>query len=83
MTKKIKVLIADDDQDIVDMLQYILEKEGYEVCTANNGKLAVEMAIEHKPKLVLIDIMMPIIDGIEACRRIREEEDLKDIFIVF
>ncbi|MCS6824162.1 MAG: response regulator transcription factor [Cytophagaceae bacterium] len=81
--KKNKVLIIDDEQDILDMLQYILEKEGYEVKVAHDGKEGLKSALEFQPRLILLDIMMPVMDGIEACRQMREAEELKDTIIVF
>jgi two-component system alkaline phosphatase synthesis response regulator PhoP len=85
MAQKIasKILIVDDDSDIVEMLQYNLRKEGYETKTADNGKKAVEIAKEFVPHLVLMDIMMPIMDGVEACRQMREVSALKETFVIF
>jgi two-component system alkaline phosphatase synthesis response regulator PhoP len=83
MSKKNKVLIVDDEQDILDMLQYIMEKEGYEVRVARNGPEALSVAVEFQPKLILLDIMMPQMDGIETCRHLRAIEELKNAIIVF
>ncbi|HWZ21489.1 MAG TPA: response regulator transcription factor [Cytophagaceae bacterium] len=83
MNKKNKVLIVDDEQDILDMLQYIMEKEGYEVKIARNGPEALRVAVEFQPKLILLDIMMPQMDGIETCRNLRDIEEIKDTIIVF
>lgn len=83
MSKKNKILIVDDDQDILDMLQYILEKEGYEVRIAPNGEEAMIIAREFIPRLVILDIMMPVLDGIETCRQLRNTEELKEVFIIF
>jgi two-component system alkaline phosphatase synthesis response regulator PhoP len=83
MSKRNKVLIVDDEPDILDLLQYNLEKEGYEVETASNGKEAVEVAKKFIPQLILMDIMMPKMDGIEACRQIRQSSKLKEVFIIF
>jgi two-component system alkaline phosphatase synthesis response regulator PhoP len=83
MNKKNKVLIADDEQDILDMLQYIMEKEGYEVKVARSGPEAIKIAQEFQPKLILLDIMMPQMDGIETCRNMRDIEELKETIIVF
>ncbi len=83
MNKKNKVLLVDDEQDILDMLQYIMEKEGYEVKIANNGPEALRIAQEFQPRLILLDIMMPQMDGIETCRNLREIEELKETVIVF
>ncbi|MDB4107642.1 response regulator transcription factor, partial [Bacteroidia bacterium] len=78
-----KILIVDDEQDIVELLKYNLEKEGYKCYTASNGEEAVAKAKDKKPDLVLLDIMMPKMDGIEACRLIRKEDSLQGIFIAF
>ena len=83
MSKKNKVLVVDDENDILEMLDYNLSKEGYEVIKANDGLSAIEAAKEHLPQLILLDVMMPKIDGIETCRRIREITKLKDVFIIF
>ncbi len=78
-----RVLVVDDEPDIVELLQYNLVKEGYEVQTAENGKRAVEVAKLFKPHLVLMDIMMPVMDGVEACRQLREMPQFKETFIIF
>ena len=78
-----KILIVDDEQDILELLKYNLEKEGYKCYTASNGEEAVAKAKDKKPDLVLLDIMMPKMDGIEACRLIRKEDSLEGIFIAF
>lgn len=84
MTQKAyKVLIVDDDPDILEMLTYNLEKEGFEVRTANNGKKAVSAALAFLPDLILMDIMMPVMDGVEACRQIRELPELRQAYIIF
>lgn len=78
-----KVMIVDDEVDILDLLEYNLEKEGYKVIKAMDGEEAVKLAKEHKPDLILLDIMMPRMDGIETCRQIREIKGMKNVFIVF
>jgi two-component system, OmpR family, alkaline phosphatase synthesis response regulator PhoP len=83
MSKKYKVLVVDDEPDIQELLQYNLEKEGYLVKTAGDGKEAVETARQFLPHLILMDIMMPRMDGIEACRQVRQISKLKDVFIIF
>ncbi|GAL82867.1 two-component response regulator [Sporocytophaga myxococcoides] len=83
MSKNNKVLIVDDEPDILELLQYNLEKEGYEVRTATSGVKGIEVAKEFLPQLILLDIMMPKMDGVETCRRIKEITKLKDVFIIF
>lgn len=78
-----RILIADDDSDIVEMLQYNLKKEGYEIKTASNGKEAIEKAISFQPHLILMDIMMPQMDGIEASRVIKENPETAETYIIF
>lgn len=78
-----KVLIADDETDIVEILRYNLEKEGYEVETAHNGKKCLEIAKTFHPELVILDIMMPEMDGVETCRRLREIPEFQNVFILF
>jgi len=83
MRNGIKALIVDDDPDIVELLQYNLTREGYEVRTADNGKKAIEMARAFQPQLILLDIMMPVMDGVEACRQLREIPAIRNCNIVF
>lgn len=78
-----KILIVDDEQDILDLLTYNLRKEGYDVDTALNGKTGLKLAIMYQPDLVLMDVMMPEMDGIEACRQMRDQSSLKHTPIVF
>lgn len=78
-----KVLIVDDEEDILDLLAYNLEKEGYEVKRASNGEDALAIAKTFLPDLVMLDIMMPIMDGVETCRHLRANPQLKDTAIIF
>lgn len=78
-----KVLVVDDEEPILELLRYNLEKGGYQVETAVNGMDAIGIAKRFLPDLVLLDIMMPVMDGVETCRRIREIPELQKIFIVF
>jgi two-component system alkaline phosphatase synthesis response regulator PhoP len=78
-----KVMVVDDEPDILELLTYNLEKEGYEVKTATNGKKAVALAQSFLPELILMDIMMPVMDGVEACRQIREIPEMRNTFIIF
>ena len=77
------ILLIDDEPDILDFLQYNLEKEGYKVYTANNGLVGVGMVQKVKPDLVLIDVMMPVMDGIEACSTIRKDSSIQQPIIAF
>ena len=70
MSKVYKILAVDDDADILELLQYNLQKDGYDVRTASNGKKAVEVAKEFVPDLVLMDIMMPVMDGVRSLQTI-------------
>lgn len=79
----IKILLVDDEPDILEFMDYNLKKEGYIVLLAKNGKEAVEIAKREKPQLVILDIMMPVMDGIEACRMMRDIPDLKNTVITF
>lgn len=78
-----KVLVVDDEEPILELLKYNLEKQGYEVKTASDGQMAVDVARKFHPDLVLLDIMMPKMDGVEACRQLRAMPDLANTFIVF
>jgi two-component system, OmpR family, alkaline phosphatase synthesis response regulator PhoP len=78
-----KVLVVDDEEPILELLKYNLEKQGYDVRTAGEGAEGVEIAKKFHPDLVLLDIMMPKMDGVEACRQIRAMPELVNTFIVF
>lgn len=80
---KAKVLVVDDDQDILEMLSYNLNKEGYEVRSTDNGRTALEIAQDFIPDLIILDVMMPEMDGIETCVEIRQLPALKDTLIAF
>jgi len=77
------ILLVDDENDVLEFLSYNLEKEGYQIHTATNGREAVEKAKEIIPHLILLDIMMPRMDGIETCEKIKEIPELKNTLIVF
>lgn len=81
--QKIKVLVVDDEPDIVEILKYNLQKEGYEVATAEDGMKAVKTAGKFLPDVILLDIMMPNQDGVETCLQIRQIPELKNTFIIF
>lgn len=82
-TAKQKILIVDDEPDIRELIEYNLKKEGYQVYTASDGQEAVEEAKRVLPDLIILDIMMPKMDGIEACRILRTMNDFKNTFMVF
>ncbi len=81
--KNQKILVVDDESDILELLKYNLEKEGYEVKTALDGIKGVEIAKSFHPELILLDIMMPKQDGVETCRQLRDLPELQNAFIVF
>ena len=78
-----KILIVDDEEDILQFLSYNLEKEGYIVIVATNGADALKVAKKEKPDLIVLDIMMPVMDGIETCKELREMPETKNTLIVF
>ncbi|OAQ38079.1 DNA-binding response regulator [Pedobacter psychrophilus] len=82
-SNKPKILIVDDEPDILDLIEYNLNKEGYQVYTASNGREAVIEAKKVIPDLIILDIMMPKMDGIEACRVMRAMPEFKNTFMVF
>jgi two-component system alkaline phosphatase synthesis response regulator PhoP len=82
-TEKTKILLVDDEPDILEFISYNLLKEGFEVFTSNNGKEAIKIAQLERPTLIILDVMMPDLDGIETCRVIRETPELKDVLIAF
>jgi two-component system alkaline phosphatase synthesis response regulator PhoP len=81
--EKTKILLVDDEPDILEFMSYNLNKEGFEVFTSTNGKDAIRIATHEKPSLIILDVMMPDLDGIETCRVIRETPDLKEVLIAF
>ncbi|MEC7479298.1 MAG: response regulator transcription factor [Bacteroidota bacterium] len=78
-----KILIVDDEPDIIEILKYNLEKEGYDVKSANNGKKAVEKAKKYIPDIIILDVMMPEMDGIEACQELKKISKLSNTRIIF
>ncbi len=78
-----KILIVDDEPDIIEFLTYNLKREGFNIFSANNGNSAIEMAQQLIPHLILLDVMMPGMDGIEACEKMREIKALDNTLIVF
>jgi len=80
---EITILLVDDEPDILEFLGYNLEREGYKVLKAKNGKKALNLAQHHKPQLVILDVMMPVMDGMETCLKIRKIPELDDTLITF
>ncbi len=78
-----KILIVDDEKDIIEFLQYNFKKEGYQVYSARNGVEGKEMAIKVKPDLIMLDIMMPGMDGVELCKELRDIPDFDNTLILF
>jgi two-component system alkaline phosphatase synthesis response regulator PhoP len=78
-----KILLVDDEKDILEFLSYNLRNEGFKIHTASNGREAVRMAVEIKPHLVLMDVMMPQMDGIAACEEIRGNKELENTLVAF
>lgn len=80
---KYRILLVDDEVDILEFLSYNLIKEGFEVVTACDGRDGVAKAMEFKPHLIILDVMMPEMDGFEACKQIRSMDEIKDTLILF
>ncbi len=78
-----KILLVDDEPDILEFLSYNINKEGYEVYTAQNGREAIEKAKKYNPHLILLDVMMPEMDGIETCENLRQDKNLQNTIIAF
>jgi len=81
--KNIKILLVDDDTDILEIISYNLISEGYSVFTSSNGQEAIKKAKKEKPNLIILDVMMPEMDGIEACEKIRKVPELENTLITF
>jgi two-component system alkaline phosphatase synthesis response regulator PhoP len=78
-----KILVVDDDSDIIELLKYNLQKEGFQVLVANNGKDAVALTMQTRPDLILMDMMMPQMSGLEASKIIKNDTELADIHLLF
>ncbi|MBN2743768.1 MAG: response regulator, partial [Marinilabiliaceae bacterium] len=78
-----RILLVDDEPDILEFIGYNLKKEGFEVSTASNGIEAVQMATSLRPHLILLDVMMPGMDGIETCEEIKKIPELRQTIIAF
>ena len=76
-----KIMVVDDDKNICELLRLYLEKEGYQVVIANDGKEAVELNEKENPELILLDIMMPQLDGWQVCREIRNKSQVPIIML--
>ena len=83
MKSKFKILVVDDEPDIIEILQFNLENEGYQVFSAVNGKEALKLAEMHIPHLIILDLMMPVMDGIETCERLRMDKKFNNSLIMF
>lgn len=79
---KEKILIVDDEQDLVKLIRYHLEKEGYKITAAYNGEDALFLARKERPELIILDLMLPGIDGLEVCKRLKTSQELASIAIV-
>lgn len=81
--RDIKILLVDDDADIIEIVRYNLLQEGYQIFTASNGKEAIAAAKKELPHLIIMDVMMPVMDGMEACEQIRLVPELQNVIITF
>ena len=81
MSKR-KILIIEDDRDIVEMLEYNLQEEGYETISALNGEKGIALAGKEQPDLIILDIMLPVMDGFEVCRNLKNDEKVAHIPII-
>ena len=80
---KYRILLVDDEKDIVEFLTYNLDKEGFKVYACQDGRTAVDLALKHQPHLILLDVMMPEMDGIETCEELRKHPALEKTIIAF
>jgi two-component system, OmpR family, alkaline phosphatase synthesis response regulator PhoP len=78
-----RILLVDDEPDVLEFLGYNLKKEGYQIFQSHNGKEAIETAISVQPHLIILDVMMPAMDGIEACHEIKKNPKLRNAIVVF
>src|ERR1700680_313080 len=76
------VLVIDDEKDLIDLVRYNLEKEGYDVIAASDGQAGLDVATRHRPELVVLDLMMPGIDGLQVCQRLRADQKVGRIPVI-
>ena len=81
--KDIKILLVDDEPDVIEIIRYNLDQEGYKIYTASDGKEALKKAKKNIPNLIIMDVMMPNMDGIEACEQLRNDVCFNDTIIMF
>ena len=81
--RDVKILVVDDEPDVLEFIDYNIQREGYQVYTAENGREAIDLAKAHNPHLIVLDVMMPELDGIETCRELRTMPEFKNTIITF
>ena len=81
--EEIKILLVDDEPDIIEIIRFNLNSEGYQIFTANDGLEAIKLAQKHMPNLIIMDVMMPNMDGIEACENLRKDNRFNETIIMF
>ena len=81
--EEIKILLVDDEPDIIEIIQFNLNSEGYQIFTANDGLEAIKLAEKYMPNLIIMDVMMPNMDGIEACENLRKDNRFNETIIMF
>ncbi len=79
---KLRILVVDDEEDIVELMKYNISKEGYDVISTDNGKSALSLVHTHSPDLIVLDLMMPGIDGLDVCKQLKGNSDTKNIPII-